>query len=445
MKDVVNKYIRKHQLLLPESKLIVGFSGGADSVVLLYILHQLGYKCIAAHCNFHLRGDESERDEKFAQSFAQSLQIPFHKIDFDTTSFASDKKISVEMAARELRYTWFEKLRAENKADVIAVGHHRDDHVETFLINLIRGSGIKGLTALHPQSGRIIRPLLCLTKKDILNYIQNEKLQYVTDSSNLQTDFTRNKIRLQVLPLLQTINPSIFNTLEETSQRLGQAYIVYDDAIAKAKEKIYDDQTGRIDIALLKSFPAYETLLYEILYEYGFTPAVINDISLSLDSQSGKTFYSPHFFLVKDRKYLFIKEKENLEEENIFYIHSNEKIIRKPIHATIEIFSKPENFEMEKEKNIAYFDADKLSYPLIIRKWQKGDKFIPMGMNGTKKLSDFFSDNKLSIIEKQKIWLLCNEKDIIWIIGKRTDNKYKITPKTKNICRMKIFFENYIA
>ncbi len=440
VKDLVIKYIQKHQLPPPGSKLIVGFSGGADSVVLLHILHQLEYECIAAHCNFHLRGEESLRDEHFARSFAESLQIPFCKIDFETKSFASDNKISVEMAARELRYAWFGKLREENNAVAIAVGHHKDDNVETFLLNLIRGTGIKGLTGLRQQSGYIIRPLLCLSKEDILNYVQNERLNYVTDSSNLQDEFTRNKLRLQVLPLLKTINPSIFNTIEETAQRLDQTCKIYHDSITKAKKNVFNPVNRQIDIELLKTFPAPETLLYEILKEYGFNQATVKDIFSSLNTQSGKKFYSTHYLLVKDRNSLLISEKNQRNEEKIFQIYEHEELIHHPVHAAWKIFPKSEDFQLERNRNVAYFDADKLNFPLVIRKWEKGDRFVPFGINGTKKLSDYFNDKKISIIKKQEIWLLCNDKDIIWIIGYQTDNKYKITQTTKNVCRMEVFF-----
>jgi tRNA(Ile)-lysidine synthase len=426
----VGKYIEEHGLLdYPSSKIIVGLSGGADSVVLLYILRQLGYQCVAAHCNFHLRGEESQRDEKSAGDFAASFNIPFFKQDFDTESVAQEKGISIEMAARDLRYEWFEQLRKEENAATIAVAHHRDDSVETMLLNLIRGTGIKGLTGIKPKNGTVIRPLLCLSKKEILLFATEKKLPYILDSSNLQDEYTRNKIRLSVLPLLRSINPSIETSLLRTMENLNEVEKIYDYFIEESEANVFNPEKGTIDIAGLQTLPSPESVLFELLKKYGFGRDCIQDIARVPQRQSGKEFHSPEYTLLKDRKQFFLLPREQKSEKNVYWIDRQDLIF--------EDFHK--NFEIIKDKNFAYFDADKLQFPLQVRKWEKGDKFIPFGMNGFQKLSDYFNNHKFSKPEKENTRLLCSGNDIIWIIGHRTDDRYKVNQETKKVCILKLF------
>ena len=286
----IKQYIEKEDLFSSGSKILIALSGGADSVALLCILHAAGYPCEAAHCNFHLRGEESNRDEQFVRQLCKKYGIHLHTIDFDTTRYAAEKHISIEMAARELRYNWFEEIRNQCRADVVAVAHHQDDSVETILLNLIRGTGITGLLGIRPRNGVIVRPLLCINREEIMRYLQSIGQDYVTDSTNLEDEYTRNKIRLNLLPLMQTTNPSVKNSLIETSNYLSDVATIYNRYIEEAKTRIAT--TEGIRICELVKEPAPEALLFEILHPLGFNSAQIKDIVHSLHGQSGKQFSS---------------------------------------------------------------------------------------------------------------------------------------------------------
>lgn len=419
-------------------KVIVGFSGGADSVALLHILHSIDYECIAAHCNFHLRDEESERDEQFAIAYAASLSIPFFKQDFDTLAIAKERGISIEMAARDLRYEWFEELRKRHHAVAIAVAHHQDDSMETLLLNLIRGTGIRGLTGIKPRAGNIIRPLLCVSKQEILQFAVQKKLNFVTDSSNLQPDFTRNKIRLQLIPLLETINPSVREALLQTAYNLHEAAKIYDAEIKKATLSVFNKGKNSIDIALLKTFPSPESVLFDLLKEYGFGKEVIFDINRAIDSHSGKEFYSDKYRLIKDRTGFLLTPREKEAEKTQYLINKGDSFSEFPFRMEWVYKENKQNFAIDKRKQVACLDADKLQFPLMLRKWQTGDKFIPFGMNSFQKLSDFFNNNKFSKIEKENTWLLVSGNEIVWIINHRIDNRFKVTKNTEMQVTIKV-------
>jgi tRNA(Ile)-lysidine synthase len=437
MKQKIKKYIEKERLLNDGDKVIVGFSGGADSVVLLYILHSLDFECIAAHCNFHLRDKESERDEQFAAAFAASLSVSFVKQDFDTAAIAKERGVSIEMAARDLRYEWFEELRKQHNANAVAVAHHQDDSIETLLLNLIRGTGIKGLTGIKPQAGNIIRPLLCVSKQDILQFASAKKMDFVTDSSNLQNEFTRNKIRLQLIPLLETINPSVREALLQTIYNLNEAAKIYDAEIGKAALSVFNKEKSSIDIALLKTFPSPEAVLFDLLKDYGFGKEVVLDINRAIDSHSGKIFYSDKYRLIKDRTEFLLTPREKETEEQ-YLINTGESFLAFPFRMEWVYRENKSDFTIDKNKRVASLDLDKLQFPLILRKWRVGDKFIPFGMNSFQKLSDFFNNNKFSKIEKENTWLLVSENEIVWIINHRIDNRFKVTKNTKMLLTIKL-------
>lgn len=434
MKEQIQQYIIQHQLLSGEKPVVVGISGGADSVALLHILVSLGYKCIAAHCNFNLRGDESFRDEQFTIDFTKRLQVPLCKISFETNKYAQENRLSVEMAARELRYRWFEELLNTYDADAVAVAHHRDDSVETLLINLTRGSGITGLTGIKPKNGNVVRPLLCVSREDIYAYIENNGLEYVTDSSNSSDIYTRNFIRLKVIPLLEEINPSVKASLARTANHLYDASLIYNHSIEEARKVII--QNNRLSISVLLSFPAPATILYEMLKPYGFSRTVCESIFTILDKDSGKIFYSSTHRLLKDRSDLLIDVLSG-EDNRAYLINLEDDNVDLPVELKPEIVVIKEDYQIEKDKKFAYFDFDKLSFPLVLRHWQEGDWFVPFGMKGKKKISDYFSDKKFSLFDKEKTWLLCSGQDVIWIVGERTDNRYRIEKTTKRVLKLK--------
>ena len=306
----------QEKLFTREDKILVTLSGGADSVALLRLLLAMGYTCEAAHCNFHLRGDESVRDEMFVRELCLQLEVPLHVQHFQTTEEAEKRHISIEMVARELRYAWFEQLRLQQGANVIAVAHHKDDSVETLLLNLIRGTGINGLLGIRPKNGNIVRPLLCLDRKEITEYLQEIGQSYVTDSTNLQDEYTRNKIRLNLLPLMQEINPSVKESLLRTSEHLNDAALLYKKGIEEGKQKVQTEQ-GILISALLQE-PAPETLLFEILSPLGFNGAQIKDIFTSLNGQPGKIFLSREWRVIKDRELLLIEPVYSEDASTVF-------------------------------------------------------------------------------------------------------------------------------
>ena len=419
----IAQYIDNERLFPINARIIVALSGGADSVALLRILHTLGYDCEAAHCNFHLRGTESDRDEMFVRKLCKTMRTPLHTIDFATEQYAIEKKISIEMAARELRYQWFAEIKEKTKANVIAVAHHQDDSVETVLLNLIRGTGINGLLGIRPKNGDIVRPLLCISRKEITDYLQNAGQEYMTDSTNLQDEYTRNKIRLNLLPLMQEINPLVKEHIIDTSNYLNDVNRIYNKGIEEGKQRVIEK--GNIRIVPLLKEPSPEALLFEILYPLGFNAAQTKNILAMLEGQTGKQFISKDGWrVVKNRELLLIDKKEK-QENPPFCLIKEEKEYTK-------------DFIIPREKHIACFDTDKLIGEINLRKWQTGDIFIPFGMKGKKKASDYLTDRKFSIIQKENQWVLCCGDKIIWIVGERTDNRFRIDEKTKKVTVFKM-------
>ncbi|MCE5330953.1 MAG: tRNA lysidine(34) synthetase TilS [Bacteroidales bacterium] len=434
MQYKVQSYIEKQQLLSPGASLIVGVSGGADSVALLHILHSLGYNCIIAHCNFKLRKDESDRDEIFVRTLADEMKIPAHFIDFKTTEYAVAQKISIEMAARELRYAWFEELRLQYDATAIAVAHHADDSIETLLMNLIRGTGLRGMTGIPPRNGKVVRPLLCCSREEILAYLMKYDLAFVEDSTNASSDYTRNKFRNEVLPLLEEINPSVRRVLYETIQRFEGIQAVFQQALTDSSLQIVENSPKgfKIDIGKLKLQADVPTVLYELISPYGFHPDQILSIVKHLDSEPGKLFYSDSHCLIKDRKYLIINTKSEVNSHE-YRIDENNLEIFEPVHLQIKLFERNSDFVISRETDRIHIDADKIQFPLTLRHWNEGDSFVPFGMQGRKKVSDFFIDIKLNLNEKNQALLLLSGNDIVWILGYRTDNRFKVSDKTKRV------------
>ena len=434
MQQKVQTYIQKHQLLTQKGKIIVGVSGGTDSVVLLHILMSLGYDCLVAHCNFHLRMEESDRDELFVRNLAKDLKIPYYSVDFETTKYADEHKISIEMAARDLRYAWFYELLYHQDAQAIAVAHHADDSIETMLMNLVRGTGLRGLTGIQPRNHKVVRPLLCCTRLELENYLVQFDLDHVEDSTNAMVDYQRNKFRNEVFPLLEEINQSVRQTLYDSLQRFEGNWTIYQQAIETMKEQIIQYKPGlvKMDIDIIEKQIHIPTLMYELLHTFGFGPSLIEQITEQLNGESGKVFFSETHRLLKDRKYLLITEKEDNSKDE-FQIEADDTVIELPFSMKITRLPVTPDFEVSKEQNRIHVDASKLAFPLLLRRWREGDSFFPFGMKQRKKISDFFINTKLSLLEKEHSWLLESNGEIVWIVGQRMDNRYRVTNDTKEV------------
>ena len=433
--EKVKDYIDKNALCTTNKPIIVGFSGGPDSVALLCVLNALGYTCMAAHCNFHLRGEESDRDMKFAIDLAEKKQIPIKLVHFETKTYAANHHISIEMAARELRYAWFSSLMKETEATSVAIAHHSDDVVETLLINLMRGTGLHGLTGIKPQNGNIIRPLLCVSRQEVLEYLNEIGQDYVIDSSNNENDYLRNKLRNIIIPEMELAIPAVKKNIIRTINNLQRSENLQNETVQKWTEKIVSETKGiriiRLD-ALQKQVNK-EFLLFELLRPYNGTIDIVQNIFDGKELTSGQKFFTSSHVILKNRNELQIKDL-NQENNNLHLaIDENVCCIETPLHLCFELLDK-EEVCIKKDKTHCYVDADKIKYPLRIRSWEKGDSFVPFGQTGSKKLSDFFINEKLSLIEKERCLILTNgDGSIMWIIGYRSDNRYRITEKTKKV------------
>lgn len=430
-------YIRDNHLFNQGDTVLVGVSGGVDSVVLLDLLDKAGFSVAIAHCNFRLRGTESDGDERLVADLAKKYDVPLFKTSFDTASYAEENKVSIEMAARELRYEWFETIRTTHHFDCIAVAHHRDDQLETFFLNLARGTGLTGLTGMRPVNGKIVRPLLFASREEIEHYRHENFLDFREDSSNQSLDYQRNKIRHALLPVMETLNPSFREGLIRTMSYLEDVSKIYDRAILQTWERVAvrNGNDYLISIAELKLLDPLPTYLFEFLKPYGFNSVVIGDIVSSMDGISGKQFISQTHRLVRDRESLILTPllPENRKQ---FYLEEGMEELTFPIRLKISIPGKKEKFKIPDSRFVACIDRDCVQFPLLIRKWQKGDYFKPLGMSGFKKVSDFFIDSKLSLPEKENVWILANGEQVVWIIGHRIDDRYKITSATQHILRL---------
>ena len=432
--EKVRKYIVDHSLCATTSPIIVGLSGGPDSVALLCVLKELGYNCIAAHCNFHLRGEESDRDMNFAIDLAEKKQIPIKLVHFDTKTYAANHHISIEMAARELRYEWFSSLMKETDATAVAIAHHSDDVVETLLINLMRGTGLHGLTGIKPKNGCIIRPLLCVSRHEVLEYLEGMGQGYVVDSSNNENEYLRNKLRNIIIPEMELATPAVKKNILRTIDNLQRSENLQNETIQLWTEKTVSEVDGIriIKLDALQKQVNKKFLLFELLRPYNGTIDIVQHIFESKELTSGQKFLTTSHVIIKNRNELQI---EDLKQNNNYNLVIDENVccIETPLHLRFELLDK-EEVCIKRDKTHCYIDAEKIKYPLCIRSWKKGDSFVPFGQTGTKKLSDFFVNEKLSLIEKERCLILTNgDGCIMWIIGYRSDNRYRITGKTKKV------------
>lgn len=430
--DKVKEFISSNALLEDGAHVIVGLSGGADSTALLLVLLRLGYKCTAVHCNFHLRGTESDRDQQFVTDLCKKLGVELKVCSYDTQSYARQNGISIEMAARELRYADFERIMNDTGADAVCIAHHRDDSVETVLLNLIRGTGIKGLTGIKPRNGHIIRPLLCVSRQEIEDWLHKEGQPYITDSTNLETDYTRNKIRLQLLPLMRTINPDVDNAVTETAAHLHQSYAVYRNAMDQAEADIIKeaDNGFTIDIPGLSKLPSAAAFLFEVLSPLGFNSTQIDSIASSAQARPGIQFRSATHLLVKDRD-TFTVRPLGMNDESITVAIEPGTTVNLPDGRTLRITTAPAGTPVSKEPDVATFDMSLFQGgTLTIRPWTAGDRFVPFGMRGSKLVSDFLTDIKVNSADRQNQLVASFNNDIVWVLGYRTDNRYRVTEQT---------------
>ncbi|MGP1625894.1 tRNA lysidine(34) synthetase TilS [Prevotella koreensis] len=425
-------FIASNNLLVKEKKYLIALSGGADSVCLLLVLDKLGYNIEAVHCNFNLRGDESSRDEQFCIELCKKRNIKIHLAHFDTNSYALLHKISIEMAARNLRYSFFENLRHDVGADGICVAHHQNDCAETLIMNLIRGTGIKGLAGIMPKRDSIIRPLLCVSRDEIEDFLTKESQDYVTDSTNLDDFCVRNSIRLNIIPMMEKINPSVVQNIVRTAMRMNEANKVFNESIEASSSKVSDliDGSLYIDIRVLKKEPSPEYTLFNILKNYRFNPEQIESIGYNLDFPTGTRFLSDTHQLVFDREKMIVTKIENNRislkiPEHGKYIINDVKSIR------IEKVIVNKEFYISKDNFTATLDSANVKFPLLLRNVENGDRFFPFGMKGSKLVSKYMTDKRFSLIDKQKQMVIEDASgNIIWLVGERTDERFKITNKT---------------
>jgi len=450
------EYIKNEALFQKKDRLLLAVSGGIDSVVLCELCRQAGYNFEIAHCNFQLRGEESERDEAFIQSVGDSYSAKVFIKKFDTEKYATEKKVSIQVAARELRYEWFENLIASAAAgplltpedfpktshithciSYILTAHHASDNVETLLMNFFKGTGIKGLQGILPKQGKIIRPLLFAKKLEIVSFAKENNLSFVEDSSNLSDKYTRNYFRNQLIPSIKKVFPEVEENLLHNIERFKDAEMLYQQAIQLHKGKLLEYKGNEIHIPVLKLLKAepLSTIIYEIIKDYGFTAHQAVEVIHLLKSGSGRFISSTTYKIIKDRKWIIISPNNTSEASNILIDEHDSKIIFENGQLEIIKIEKGES-SLSAENSIAMLDVKDITYPLLLRKWKQGDYFYPLGMQKKKKISRFLIDQKLSMNDKEKIWIIESNKKIAWIVGKRIDDRFKIANATKKILKI---------
>ncbi|MES2487752.1 MAG: tRNA lysidine(34) synthetase TilS [Bacteroidota bacterium] len=431
----LKNHLSKDLTILENKKLLLAVSGGVDSMVLAHLFKVLGYDVSIAHCNFGLRGDESDGDENFVRQFAKEHDIKIFVTHFNTKAFAINSKVSIQIGARQLRYAWFEELLQNNNLDFLLTAHHLDDSIETFLINFTRGTGLQGLTGIPQQNGNVIRPLLPFSRNDIESYAQENNITWREDSSNASDKYLRNKLRHDIVPVLKALNTSFGTSFAQTLTNLQQAQSLTDDASVMVYKQVVEDLENQkhININQLVRLQNYRAYLYQWLSPFGFT--AWDDIYNLIDAQSGKYITAGNFRLLKNRDVLILEPIQDAKNE-VYEILQNEQKTTNPIGLKLE---KVDFFEQNATKNVIFVNNDLIKFPLFVRKWEEGDYFYPSGMNGQKKkVSKYFKDEKFSLSDKENTWLLCTENEIIWIIGHRADNRFKVTENTTQILKIEV-------
>lgn len=447
----VHENICRYNLLNDSQSVIVALSGGADSVALLSVLVSLGYRCVAAHCNFHLRGDESNRDESHAVALAQQMGLKCEVTHFDVSAYESQYGVSTEMACRELRYEWFEQLRQKYDAQAIAVAHHRDDDVETMFLNLLRGSGIAGAAGMKWKNGYVVRPMLNLSRMNIEEYINSKGLSYVIDSTNLENEYKRNRLRNEVLPVLNKYFPGADEMLAKSLGHLKEHRAIYCNAIDEAIMRYKQDDVIKLS-ELIAEYVSPTTLLFEILNPLGFNISQVENIIKAVDD-TGRKFYASQWIAVVNRGDLLLTPNDAFSRaEEVFVIDLRELKREKrtldlshlPLKLRVNLITLDE-FSPVKDGTEIYLDANALdlSSKLVLRRWREGDRIAPFGMKGTKKISDIFSDAKLSLAQKNDMWILEHNGSILWVVGLRASRHFAINDATTHILCIKNLQSGY--
>ncbi|NNF81989.1 MAG: tRNA lysidine(34) synthetase TilS [Flavobacteriaceae bacterium] len=434
MLEIFREHIENTFPFLKKARILVGVSAGVDSKVLSELCMQAGLDISLAHCNFNLRADESDEDEKFVLQWAEENELEIFVQHFRTKSFARENNLSMQMAARELRYSWFNELADQLGYEYILTAHHADDNLETFFINLFRGSGIEGLKGIPSHKDRVMRPLLIFSRETILDYAEERQLKWREDSSNASTKYLRNKIRKELTPVLKTIEPDILMQLAKSRSHLEESSLLLSDYKKLVNQEVSktEGDTISIDIEKLSAYQPLKAYLYLLLSDYGFTQW--DDIVDLVDAQSGKQVFSLHYRLLKDRQYLVLKPNEERDFQPM-ELHENMNQIATPL-GYVEI-NEVRTMGDTNERTV-YIDKEKLKFPLILRKWEEGDYFYPFGVKGRKKISKYFKDEKFSLFNKESALILCSGKDVVWIVGYRSDDRYKVTPESSDILKVQL-------
>ncbi|HTA82584.1 MAG TPA: tRNA lysidine(34) synthetase TilS [Bacteroidia bacterium] len=431
-KKYISTLVRK-----PEQKtFLLAVSGGVDSVVMADLFCKAGYSFAIAHCNFQLRGKESDGDEAFVNKLADGYGVAFHVKHFDTTDHAENHKVSIQMAARDLRYEWLKETERKHNFNYIVIAHHSDDALETFFINLLRGTGIAGLHGIASVHESILRPLLCFNRKEIESYASVRKLKWREDSSNASDKYERNKIRHHLIPELLKISPDAPKAIKHTIENLSETELIYKRAIEEKVSKLVSVKNDKVHIssAGLNKLEHPHLYLYEYLKAFGFNFTQAKEICESLKGQSGKVFLSLTHRLTKDRRSLVLEKLSTLSKYNVTPLFKEDKAFNNgELRMSLTSKEKPAGYRPFHPPTTGCFDFDKLIFPLTIRAWAKGDKFYPLGMKNPKKISDFLIDNKVSLSDKDGVYVMLSGKDIVWVIGHRIDDRFKIASTTKKL------------
>ena len=437
MLDQFKTYINRCGIIADGDHLILALSGGIDSMVLADLFMKTKANFVVAHCNFHLRSEESDGDEKFVRDFAEKHGIQCFVKHFETEKYAEENGISIEMAARDLRYAWFEELRQQLGYDKTAVAHHADDQAETFFINLLRGAGLRGLKGMLPQNGVIIRPLLWASRGQIHQYAVENQILWREDHTNAENVYLRNKIRNQLLPAFDELHPEARQGLYKSLEHLASENELYRELLKEKLSKIvaHDDGVQKAKVPELVEGPISFQLLFEWLRQYNFNTDQCRFIYEAMETGIGNKYYSPTHQLVIGRNELQLSEIKPVDDEEI-QIEMGEEEIVLPIHLRFSQFEKNADFNIDKSPEVAMLDADKIHFPLTLRHWRHGDRFHPLGMNGSKLLRDFFVDQKFTEVQKKNVFLLVSvENQILWVVGHRIDDRFKVTSETKSVYR----------